>query len=114
MTDALLELPPVGRRLAALDALELGAGLVELLLRARIVDRIRSDRVVDERNGAVLEHLEEARAGRDLLDVALERRALGRHEREREERMVGHDDADAMRSRARPGAASPARPPARS
>ena len=36
--DALLELPAIGGRLAALDRLELGLRLLELLLRARVVD----------------------------------------------------------------------------
>jgi hypothetical protein len=52
--DALLELPAVGRRLARLDAVELGLGIVELLLRAGVVDLPRSDRIVDERDRAVL------------------------------------------------------------
>src|SRR5215831_9330084 len=95
VTDALLELPPVGRRLAALDALELRLGLLELLLRARIVDRIRSDRIVDERNGAVLEHLEEARAGRELLHVSVaEMHARGPRLEQRRQRRVPREHAD--------------------
>src|SRR5204862_8334197 len=60
----LLGLPAVGRRLAALDRLQLGLRGLELLARTRIVDLRRLDGVVDESDRAVLEHLEEAGAGR--------------------------------------------------
>ncbi len=128
--DALLELPAVGGRVAALDPRELGLRLFELPLRGGGVDLVGRHRIVDERDRAILEHLEEARAGRELLDlpvagvharrarlqqrderrvpcehadlagragddqhlgVAVERGALRRHDRDREERMVGHD-----------------------
>src|SRR4029450_5003215 len=67
--DPLLELPAVGGGLAALHALELGLGCLELLLRAPCVDLARLDRVVDEREGSVLLDLEEPGAGRELDDV---------------------------------------------
>ena len=50
-------------------ALELGLRLFELPLRRGGVDVVGRDRSVDERDRAVLEHLEEARAGRELLDL---------------------------------------------
>src|SRR5207244_11266923 len=69
--DALLELPAVGRRVSGLQLLELGAGVVELLLRARIVDVVGLHRVVDKGDRAILEHLEETGAGCELLDLAV-------------------------------------------
>ena len=62
VADALLDLPAVGRRLAALDRLELGLRRLELLAGAGVVDLGRLDGVVDERDRPVLQHLEEARA----------------------------------------------------
>jgi hypothetical protein len=47
VADALLDLPAVRVRLAALDALELGLGLVELLPCPLGIDVQRVDRVVD-------------------------------------------------------------------
>src|SRR5436305_14690162 len=55
VADALLELPAVGRRLARLDALELRLRLVELPLRARVVDLVGLDGVVDERARTIRE-----------------------------------------------------------
>src|SRR5207253_10439468 len=95
--DALLELPAVGRRLAAFDLLELGLRALELLARALVVDLARLDRVVDECDRAVLEHLEEAGAGRELLDlVSVEVRVHARRARlqQRDERRVPREDAD--------------------
>src|SRR5689334_14759152 len=100
MADALLELPAVGVRVALLDALELRARGLELLLRTRGVDVPRVDRVVDERKRPVLLDLEEAGAGGELDDVvgravAVDARRAGlqhRHER----RMAG-EDADLPR-----------------
>ena len=50
----------------ALDALELGLRRLELLAGARVVDLLRVDGVVDERDRAVELDLEEAGAGREL------------------------------------------------
>src|SRR5205807_793249 len=69
--DALLELPPVGLGLAEVDPLELVPRLLELAPRPLVVDLERADRVVDERERAVLLHLEESRACRELLDLGL-------------------------------------------
>ena len=69
MADPLLDLPAVRLRLAALDRLELGVGLIELLARPLGVDLPRVDGVVDEGERAVLLDLEEARAGRELADL---------------------------------------------
>src|SRR6266568_3808496 len=69
--DALLEHPAVGRRLAAVDALELGLRFFELAPRTLVVDLARRDGVVHQRNCAVLLHLEEARAGRELTHAFL-------------------------------------------
>src|SRR5215207_472549 len=57
--DPLLELPAVGGRFAALDALELRARLFELPPRSLVVDLARVDGVVDERDRAVELDLEE-------------------------------------------------------
>ena len=54
VADPLLELPPVRGRLAGLDPLELRLRLVELPLRARVVDLAGGDGVVDERDRPVL------------------------------------------------------------
>src|SRR5215203_902229 len=69
MPDALLELPAVGVRLAAIEPLELGACLLELLRRAGIVDLPSLDGVVHQRERPVLLDLEEAGAGGELEDV---------------------------------------------
>src|SRR5919197_4287159 len=53
MADALLELPAIGARLAPLHALELGARLLELRPRPRVVDLVRAHGVVDERDRAI-------------------------------------------------------------
>ena len=129
MADPLLELPAVGGRLAALDERELGLRLFELALRFGYIDVVGGDGIVDERDRAILEHLEEARTGRELLDqpvagvharrarlqecderrvprkdtdltgragndqqlgLTVERSAFRCHDRDREERMVGH------------------------
>src|SRR5439155_6807285 len=93
--DALLELPAVGIRLAPLDPLERGLRRLELLLRTRIVDVVGLHRVVDERDGAIFEHLEETRARRELVNLAgtyvHPRRAGLQH---RHERRVPREDAD--------------------
>ena len=52
-------------------ALELGLRLLELRLRAVAVDLVREHRVVDERDRAILLHLEEAGAGRELADTVV-------------------------------------------
>src|SRR5262245_22482284 len=70
MPHALFELPPVGVRLPGVDAVQLGLRLLQLLSSALGVDLAGVDRVVDEREGAVLLDLEEARAGGELEDVA--------------------------------------------
>src|SRR5205809_5257472 len=70
VADALLELPAVGVGLAALDPLELRARLLEVAGRPLRVDLAGSDRVVDEREGAVGLDLEEAGAGRELEHLA--------------------------------------------
>src|SRR5665213_2426247 len=67
VADALLELPAVGGRLARLDPCKLRLRILELLLCTRVVDLPRGDRVVDERDRPVLEHLEEAWARRELV-----------------------------------------------
>src|SRR3954471_21991636 len=69
MPDALLELPAVGVRLAALHTRQLGLRGLELLAGAGIVDLASLDGVVDERQRAVLLHLEEAGTGRELEHV---------------------------------------------
>jgi hypothetical protein len=101
---AQLGLPAVGGRVAALDRLELRLGRLELLARAGVVDVGRLDGVVDERDRAVLQHLEEAGAGRELEHVAprrvhprrpgLERRDQRRMAREHADLAGGarHDD----------------------
>ena len=70
------------------------------LLRPRGVDLARRDRVVDERDRAVLEHLEEARAGGELAHLAVAevdaRRAGLEH---RHERRVPREHADLARRR---------------
>src|SRR5215218_10831520 len=105
VADPLLDLPAIGRALAALDRLQLGACRLQLLARPRVVDLIRVDGVVDERDRAVLEHLEEAWAGRELEHVGavtgmdprrarLQRRDQRRVPREHADLAVGagHDD----------------------
>src|SRR6187401_3687075 len=71
MPDPLLELPAVGVRVARLDALELGPRLVELALGPLRIDLLSRNRVVHERDRAVLLDLEEAGAGRELLHLGL-------------------------------------------
>src|SRR5689334_10243095 len=58
VAEALFGLPAVGGRFAAIDRLELRLGCLELLTGTRVVDLRRLDGVVDERDRAVLEHLE--------------------------------------------------------
>src|SRR5689334_1136877 len=67
--DALLQLPAVGRRLAALDPLELPFCRLQLLPGARVVDLVGQHGVVHERDRAVLLHLEEPGAGREGADL---------------------------------------------
>src|SRR5580765_4041411 len=98
--DALLELPAVGVRLALLDALELCAGGLELLLGAGRVDVLRVDGVVHEREHAVLLDLEEAGAGRELdyvlgRTVAVDPRRAGLQHRH--QRRVPREHADLAR-----------------
>src|SRR6266498_1242909 len=69
VADALLELPAVGVGIALFEPLELGACLLELLPRARVVDLARLDGVVHKRERPVLLDLEEAGAGRELEHV---------------------------------------------
>src|SRR3954447_22873353 len=69
VADALLDLPAVRRRLAAVDGLELGLRGFELLPRTGVVDLVGADRVVDQRDGAVVDHLKEAGTGRELEHV---------------------------------------------
>ena len=69
MPDSLLELPTVGTRVTPLDALELGARLLELRPCTRVVDLPRVHGIVDERDRAVELDLEEARAGGELANV---------------------------------------------
>src|SRR2546425_2906672 len=66
MPDALLELPAVGVRLPPLHQLQLALRRLELLARAHVVDLLRRDGVVNQRDRAVELHLEESRAGRVL------------------------------------------------
>ena len=54
VADALLDLPAVGARLAALDRLELRLRRLELRAGAHVVDLRRIDRGVDERDRAVV------------------------------------------------------------
>src|SRR5215208_5387073 len=68
--DPLLELPAVGVGLAAIEPLELGAGLLQLLWRAGVVDLTGLDGVVDQRERTVLLDLEEAGPGRELERVS--------------------------------------------
>src|SRR2546426_5273814 len=95
MADPLLELPRIGLGLAPPDALQLGLRDLELAARARLVDVVRLDGVVHERQGAILLDLEEARPGRELEHPALAhvdpRRAGLQH---RDERGVAREDAD--------------------
>ena len=100
MPDPLLELPAVGARLAALDALELRTSFVELCLRTLVVDLFCRDRIVDERDRAVLEHLKEAGAGRELADVVrvpveIDPRRTGIQRRD--QRRVAREDTDLAR-----------------
>src|SRR6476659_3383475 len=95
VTDALLDLPAVSRGLAGLDLRELLLRGLELLLGAHLVDVVRLDGVVDERDRTILQHLEEARPGRELehlvlRDVHPRRAGLQR----RDQRRVPREDAD--------------------
>ena len=80
----------------ALDLLELGLRRLELLLRARVVDLLHVDGVVDERDRAVELDLEEAGPGRELehvvgaVEVDARRAGLER----RDERRVPREHAD--------------------
>src|SRR4029079_9236337 len=53
VADALLELPTVGRGLAAVDSFQLGMRVLELLPGPILVDLARGDGVVDKRDRAV-------------------------------------------------------------
>src|SRR6476660_8149811 len=95
VADALLDLPAISRRLARLDLGELLLRGFELLACAHLVDVVRLDGVVDERDRAVLQHLEEAGAGRELehlvlRDVHARRACLQR----RDQRRVPREDSD--------------------
>src|SRR6266540_6470965 len=96
--DALLELPAIGLRLAAFDPLELCLGLLQLALRPPGIDLACIDRVVHERERAILLDLEEARARGELAHVGLTevdpRRARLQHGHERS---VARKDADLPR-----------------
>ena len=79
----------------ALDLLELGLRLLELLLRPGVVDLAHVDRVVDERDRAVELDLEEAGARRELEHLAaaeVDARRAGLERRD--ERRVPREDAD--------------------
>src|SRR5438132_914168 len=93
--DPLLELPAVGIRLAALDALELRLRLLELAPRPLVVDLLRVDGVVHERERAILLDAEEARAGGERPHVPFAhvnaRRSGLQH---CDERRVPREDAD--------------------
>src|SRR5439155_24156820 len=97
--DPLLELPAVGRRLAAVDSLELGLGLLQLAAGAVVVDVLGADGVVDERDRLVLRHLEEARPGRKLedLDAVAEMHTCRARLQQRDEGRVPREDADLPR-----------------
>ena len=71
VADPLLELPPVRGRVAGVDAGELGTRLIELAPGTSLVDLARRDGRVDEGNRTVIEHLEEAGAGRELAHLAV-------------------------------------------
>src|SRR6266540_679549 len=96
--DALLELPAIGLRLAALHPLELGLGILQLALRPTGIDLACIDRVVHERERAILLDLEEARARGELAHVGFaqidSRRASLQHGHERS---VARKDADLPR-----------------
>src|SRR5579872_1265453 len=77
MAQPLLDLPAVGGRLAASDRVELGLRLLELAARALVVDVGSLDRVVHQGDRPVVQHLEEARPGRELEHLA----AAGVHAR---------------------------------
>ena len=96
MLDALLELPAVGVGLACLDLRELGLGRLELGLGTRGVDLVHVDRVVHQRERAVLLDLEEPGAGRELADLrpALDVDAGGARLQQRDERRVAREHAD--------------------
>ena len=64
--DLLLDAPTVALDLAALQATELGPGLLELGGRAAGVDLAQVNRVVDENERPVRVNLEEARPGCQL------------------------------------------------
>jgi hypothetical protein len=68
--DALLELPAVGRRLARLDARQLGLRSLELLAGALVVDLPHVDGIVDERERLVELDLEEAGPCGEFDDLA--------------------------------------------
>src|SRR2546425_1634801 len=67
--ETLLDLPAVGGALAAVDRLQLRLGRLELPAGARVVDVVHIHRGVDQGDRAILEHLEEPRAGRELAHV---------------------------------------------
>ncbi len=69
MANALLELPAIARAGAGVELLELRPGPLELRRRARVVDLLDVDRVVDERQRPVGLDLEEPRAGGELEDL---------------------------------------------
>src|SRR5207248_11085528 len=94
MADALLELPAVGARLAALDPLELGLRLLELGTRAGIVALDRAHGLVDERDRSVELDLEEAGARGVLAHLFAGVDARGAGLQRRDERRVPREDAD--------------------
>src|SRR6478752_3305350 len=98
VADALLDLPTVSRRLAGLDLRELLLRRLQLLLGAHLVDVVRLDGVVDERDRTILQHLEEARAGRELEHLVLRDVYAGRAcLQRRDQRRVPREDADLAR-----------------
>jgi len=96
VADALLELPTVGRGLAAVDSFQLGLRVLELLPGPILVDLARGDGVVDKRDRAVLLDLEEAGAGRELADlgIPLQVDAGGTGLERGNQRSVPSEDAD--------------------
>src|SRR5262249_48801643 len=91
----LLEHPPIGGRLAPLDPPALRPRRLEPPLGALHLDVPRLLRLVDERDRAILLHLEEARPGCVLLDLpALEVDACRARLQGRDQRGVTREDAD--------------------
>src|SRR5689334_20876351 len=96
--EALLDLPAVGARLAAIDRFELLLGLLELRACGGLVDLVRLHSRIDERDRPVLQHLEEPGSRRVLehlvpVEVNPRRPRLER----RDQRRVPREHADLPR-----------------